>query len=454
MRTISLYGTCTVQSLQPNQHTQNTISYILQYIQTDSHNTMPIPPSCKHILDSGLTAKGEPRQFVKHSYKDRAREEDGPLSKKDEIILAQYDEDCVGGIFPLKLLIILKILEREGMDHIFSWLPHGRAFGIHKLGLFEEVVMKRFFKQNQISSFRRQLNLYGFLRLSNGRDSGAYYHELFLRGRPLLSMKMVRTRIKGTKIRASSSPADEPQFYSMPFLGPGVRPSAQKSVQERNNSLFLMMRGNVNVQNPNVPSCSMMGNSTQDQLSMLMNRNLLNSYLNSRPSFGNNFNSNPFSMNSFEALGRSLDQRRNDLRNQLLNPNVESQNLMNSLNVPPMNNSNDSNNMASLMAQARYLHELSLMRNNLAAGAGSMLPNQLFPQQNNLPTPSFLMKGLEKQNRPSSPLGVKEDIAATSMLSMSSSDGSGAPAGGVILPYPTIPQQKNLPTPSVLMKGL
>ena len=431
MRTISLYGTCTVQSLQPNQHTQNTISYILQYIQTDSHNTMPIPPFSKKIIDSGLTAKGEPRQFVKHSYKDRAREEDGPLSKKDEIILAQYDEDRVGGIFPLKLHIILKILEREGKDHIFSWLPHGRAFGIHKLGLFEEEVMKRFFKQSQISSFRRQLNLYGFLRLSNGRDSGAYYHELFLRGRPLLSMKMVRTRIKGTKIRASSSPADEPQFYSMPFLGPGVRPSAQKSVQERNNSL-LMMRGNVGmdlVQNPNVPSCSMMmDNSTQDQLSMLMNRNLLNSYLNSRPSFGNNFNSNSFSMNSFEALYRSLDQGRNDLRNQLLNSNVGSQNLMNSLNVPPMNNINDINNMASLMVQARYLNELSLMRKNLAAGAGSMMPNQLFNQQNNISTPSFLMKGLEKQNRPS-PHGVEEDIAVTSMLSMNSGDGS---AGSIV----------------------
>ena len=98
---------------------------------------MPIPPSTKTILDSGLTAKGEPRQFVKHSYKDRAREEDGPLSKKDEIILAQYDEDRVGSIFSLKLHSILKILEREGKDHIFSWLPHGRAFGIHKLGLFE-----------------------------------------------------------------------------------------------------------------------------------------------------------------------------------------------------------------------------------------------------------------------------------------------------------------------------
>ena len=262
-------------------------------------------------------------------------------------------------------------------------------------------------------------------------STNSVYHELVLRGRPLLSMKMVRTRIKGTKIRASSSPADEPQFYSMPFLGPGARPSAQKSVEERNNSL-LMMRGNVGmdlVQNPNVPSCSMMmDNSTQDQLSMLMNRNLLNSYLNSRPSFGNNFNSNSFSMNSFEALYRSLDQGRNDLRNQLLNSNVGSQNLMNSLNVPPMNNINDSNNMASLMAQARYLNELSLMRKNLAAGAGSMMPNQLFNQQNNISTPSFLMKGLEKQNRPS-PHGVEEDIAVTSMLSMNSGDGS---AGSIV----------------------
>jgi len=67
-------------------------------------------------------------------------------------------------------------------------------------------------------------------------STNSVYHELVLRGRPLLSMKMVRTRIKGTKISSSPSPADEPQFYSMPFLGPGARPSAQKSVQERNNS--------------------------------------------------------------------------------------------------------------------------------------------------------------------------------------------------------------------------
>ena len=189
----------------------------------------------------GLTAKGEPRQYVKHSYTDRCQEADGPLSKKDEVILKQYDEDRVGGAFPLKLHIILKILEKEGSDHIFSWLPHGRAFGIHRNGRFEEEVVKRFFKQSQISSFRRQLNLYGFIRISNGRDAGAYYHELFLRGKPLLSLAMTRTRIKGTKIRASSSPDNEPHFYSMPFLGVCIRPEyAAQAALEKNMMMSSM----------------------------------------------------------------------------------------------------------------------------------------------------------------------------------------------------------------------
>lgn len=65
------------------------------------------------------TAKGERRQFVKHSYTDYAQEDDGPLSKKDEAILQQYDENRVAGPFPLKLHVILKILEEEGKDGEF-----------------------------------------------------------------------------------------------------------------------------------------------------------------------------------------------------------------------------------------------------------------------------------------------------------------------------------------------
>jgi hypothetical protein len=88
-----------------------------------------------------------------------------------------------------------------------------------------------------MTSFQRQLNLYGFVRLAGFRDHGAYvplrffafaannltcfgpfhryYHELFLRSRPDLCRSMIRTRIKGTGIKASSSPDTEPDFYQM-----------------------------------------------------------------------------------------------------------------------------------------------------------------------------------------------------------------------------------------------
>jgi hypothetical protein len=60
------------------------------------------------------------------------------------------------------------------------------------------------------------VNLYGFRRLTAGKDRGAYYHELFLRGRPDLYSQLVRVRVKGTGIKAASSPATEPDFYTYP----------------------------------------------------------------------------------------------------------------------------------------------------------------------------------------------------------------------------------------------
>jgi hypothetical protein len=60
------------------------------------------------------------------------------------------------------------------------------------------------------------LNLYGFSRLTRGPDAGGYYHELFLRNREYLCKRMTRTKVKGTKFKAASSPDSEPDFYTMP----------------------------------------------------------------------------------------------------------------------------------------------------------------------------------------------------------------------------------------------
>ena len=52
------------------------------------------------------------------------------------------------------------------------------------------------FRQTKLTSFQRQLNLYGFRRITRGKDSGAYYHEFFLRGRFDLCKKMIRQKSK------------------------------------------------------------------------------------------------------------------------------------------------------------------------------------------------------------------------------------------------------------------
>jgi hypothetical protein len=76
-----------------------------------------------------------------------------------------------------------------------------------------------------LTSFQRQLNLYGYCRLTRGADAGGYYHELFLRGKSFLCKQMVRTKVKGTRFKAASSPEQEPDFYTMVRYneGDGIR---------------------------------------------------------------------------------------------------------------------------------------------------------------------------------------------------------------------------------------
>ena len=50
---------------------------------------------------------------------------------------------------------------------------------------------------SRFSSFQRQLNLYEFNRIADGPDKGAYFHDLFHRGRPVLASQIRRNKIKG-----------------------------------------------------------------------------------------------------------------------------------------------------------------------------------------------------------------------------------------------------------------
>lgn len=126
-----------------------------------------------------------------------------------------------GGVsepFPEKLHRMLDEAEKDGKTDVVSFYSHGRAFTVHDMDRFTEEIMPKYFKQTKWNSFARQLNLYGFIRITSGPDAGGYYHELFLKGRPNLCVHMRRVGVpKGEdrrKLRSKNTSMD-PDFYSM-----------------------------------------------------------------------------------------------------------------------------------------------------------------------------------------------------------------------------------------------
>ena len=151
---------------------------------------------------------------VEHHYHDHAED-----VISEEMKVPPVYRGCVRQPFPFKLHTMLDTIEKDGYVSVISWQPHGRCFVVHDPAAFVKTVMPKYFNQSKFSSFQRQLNLYGFNRITQGPDKGGYYHEMFLRGKLPFARRIARKRVKGTCVRGKSSPDTEPNFYAMPFIG-------------------------------------------------------------------------------------------------------------------------------------------------------------------------------------------------------------------------------------------
>ena len=124
-----------------------------------------------------------------------------------------------GGVldpFPEKLHRMLCDVEMNGQAEIVSFFLHGRAFSVNNRERFVAETLPKYLGLNRFSSFQRQLNLYGFVRIRSGPDKGGYYHELFLKGRPLLCNYMRRVKNATILIDSGTSRrSSAPDFYRM-----------------------------------------------------------------------------------------------------------------------------------------------------------------------------------------------------------------------------------------------
>jgi len=186
----------------------------MEKIAKDAYNESPsqskeIPP--KHSCAENNRTK--PIHYVQHDYHDYASV---PCDDVPVDCISQYQKNHKGGIdilFPEKLHQILS----DDSGDVISWASHGRCFFIHDRHKMLTNYLKPRFGINTFSSFQRQLNRYLFKLIAKkaSRDFGAYYHEMFLQGRPRLCQRFRGRKLKNIFVKPLPNPTCEPDFYRM-----------------------------------------------------------------------------------------------------------------------------------------------------------------------------------------------------------------------------------------------
>lgn len=125
----------------------------------------------------------------------------------------------MGTNFPARLHDLLS--HDEDISNIITWLPHGRSWIVLDKKEFLRKVAPSHFQISKFESFTRQVNGWGFKRITQGPDINSYYHELFLRGMPHLIQWMKRSTSSGSgRRKVRSDPREEPDFHAISQIHP------------------------------------------------------------------------------------------------------------------------------------------------------------------------------------------------------------------------------------------
>jgi hypothetical protein len=99
---------------------------------------------------------------------------------------------------------MLEDAEKFGFEDVVSWQLDGYGFKVIDKQEFVGKVLPKYFNQASYKSFLRQVNLYGFSRISKsqakgGHAGGCYFHKHFVRGQKQLCAQINRQTAKKSR---------------------------------------------------------------------------------------------------------------------------------------------------------------------------------------------------------------------------------------------------------------
>lgn len=121
---------------------------------------------------------------------------------------------------PAFLTKLWTLVEDPDTDPLICWSPSGTSFHVFDQGRFSKEVLPKFFKHNNMASFIRQLNMYGFrkvVHIEQGglvkpeRDDTEFQHPFFIRGQEHLleNIKRKVTNVSSVRQEEVKISADE-----------------------------------------------------------------------------------------------------------------------------------------------------------------------------------------------------------------------------------------------------
>ncbi|KAM9340325.1 heat shock factor protein 1 isoform 2-T2 [Symphorus nematophorus] len=114
------------------------------------------------------------------------------------------------GNVPAFLTKLWTLVEDPDTDPLICWSPSGTSFHVFDQGRFSKEVLPKFFKHNNMASFIRQLNMYGFrkvVHIEQGglvkpeRDDTEFQHPFFVRGQEQLLENIKRKVTNVSSVR-------------------------------------------------------------------------------------------------------------------------------------------------------------------------------------------------------------------------------------------------------------
>ena len=179
----------TLQAKISKQQQQQQQQYIYNLHTVSQNNMPPFATMDTYNLESATTSP----VYSSATIQPTLTKDDQTIPQLSfEGLLQQGGGDLASCKLPFvwKLYEMLEGVEQSGEEHIVSWVQNGRAFRVHKLDEFVKDIVPTYFKQSKYKSFQRQLNFYGFTRITTGPNTGAYYHDQFLKGQKTMCLSI------------------------------------------------------------------------------------------------------------------------------------------------------------------------------------------------------------------------------------------------------------------------